>query len=180
MQGQAVAIMFMAIALGMDAFSIGIGIGMRGIRLLHILKISMVVAVFHLVMPLIGMFTGTYLGSLLGDIAVFTGGGLLALLGLHMMYSACTKQQIYSFDHRSWLGIMLFSIGVSIDSFSVGISLGIFAADILFTVLLFGIVGGIMSIGGLILGRKMTSWLGKYGEACGGMILFIFGLKVLM
>lgn len=42
--GQTVTIAIMAIALGMDAFSLGVGIGMKGIRLLHILQMSVLIA----------------------------------------------------------------------------------------------------------------------------------------
>ena len=45
--GQLMTIGIMAIALGLDAFSLGIGIGMKGIRLIDILKISIVIGIFH-------------------------------------------------------------------------------------------------------------------------------------
>lgn len=44
--GQLVTIAIMAIALGMDAFSLGVGIGMKGIRLLHVLQLSLLIAFF--------------------------------------------------------------------------------------------------------------------------------------
>lgn len=50
--GQIVTITIMAVALGMDAFSLGVGIGMKGIRLLHVLQMSLLIAVFHMLMPL--------------------------------------------------------------------------------------------------------------------------------
>ena len=50
-------ILIMAVALGLDAFSLGIGIGMKGIRLRDVLRISLVTALFHVIMPLIGMYT---------------------------------------------------------------------------------------------------------------------------
>ena len=75
--------------------------------------------------------------------------------------------------------MLLFALSVSIDSFSVGISLGMFAADMLMTVLLFGFFGGMDVDTGLLLGRRVGSSLGEYGEACGGVILFAFGLLIL-
>lgn len=44
--GQIVTVAIMAIALGMDAFSLGVGIGMKGIRLLHVLQLSLLIAFF--------------------------------------------------------------------------------------------------------------------------------------
>lgn len=178
--GQLITIIVMATALGMDAFSLGIGIGMRGIRLLDILKISLVVGLFHIIMPLMGMFTGQYVSTLLGDVALIAGGGLLSLLGLHMIYSSLRGEEVRSIDHSSMWGLLIFSLSVSIDSFSVGISLGLFATDIILTVLMFGSFGAAMSIAGLLIGRKAANWLGEYGEALGGVILLAFGVKFLI
>jgi putative Mn2+ efflux pump MntP len=178
--GQLLTILVMAVALGLDAFSLGIGIGMKGIRLRDILKISVVIGLFHILMPLIGMFTGQYVGSLLGHVATSAGGMLLILLGTHMVYSSFRGEAVQSFDHRTLWGLFLFSLSVSIDSFSVGVSLGMFATDIVLTVLVFGAFGGLLSIAGLMLGRRMGSWVGEYGEAFGGIILVAFGIKFLL
>ena len=177
--GQYLAILVMALALGMDAFSLGLGIGMKGIRLLDVLKISAVVGIFHIIMPLMGMFTGGYVSTLLGHVAVLCGGALLIILGIHMVYSSLRGDQVSSFDHRTFIGLLIFALSVSIDSFSVGISLGLFQADILVTVLLFGFFGGMMSVFGLLLGRRFSGIFGDYGEAVGGMILIAFGIKFL-
>lgn len=67
--GEIMTICIMAVALGLDAFSLGIGIGMKGIRLLDILKISVVIGIFHILMPLMGMFMGQYVSLLLGNVA---------------------------------------------------------------------------------------------------------------
>ena len=178
--GQLVTIIIMAIALGLDAFSLGIGIGMKGVRLLDILKISIVIGIFHVLMPLMGMFMGHYVSSLLGNVATAAGGCLLILLGSHMVYSSIRGGETESFDHRTIWGLTIFALSVSIDSFSVGVSLGMFATDILLTVLIFGAFGGLMSIAGLLVGRRVSGWVGEYGEAFGGLILLAFGIKFLL
>ncbi|OXM86420.1 manganese efflux pump MntP family protein [Paenibacillus rigui] len=178
--GQFIAIVIMAVALGLDALSLGIGIGMKGIRKLDVLKLSFVIALFHMVMPLMGMFMGGYVSSLLGGVASKVGGVLLVLLGVHMVYSSLKGEEAPSLDHRTLWGTILFALSVSIDSFSVGVSLGMFSGDILLTVLMFGTVGGVMSIIGLMLGRKVGRWIGEYGEAMGGVILLAFGVHFLL
>ncbi|TFE28954.1 manganese efflux pump MntP family protein [Cohnella luojiensis] len=178
--GQMLTILVMAVALGMDAFSLGIGIGLKGVRLRDILKLSTIIAVFHVLMPLGGMMTGQYVSGLLGGIATSVAGALLLLLGGHMVYSSLRGESVDSIDHRTVWGMLVFSFSVSIDSFSVGISLGMFSAHVLLTVLMFGFFGGIMSVLGLMLGRKASRSLGGYGEALGGVILFAFGLLFLI
>ncbi|MOA19665.1 manganese efflux pump MntP [compost metagenome] len=65
---------------------------------------------------------------------------------------------------------------MSVDSFSVGVSLGMFHSNLVLTVLMFGLFGGLMSIIGLALGSGVSRGLGEYGEAAGGAILLAFGL----
>jgi putative Mn2+ efflux pump MntP len=178
--GQFITLFLMAFALGLDAFSLGLGIGLRGIRLLDILKISVVIALFHMFMPIFGFFMGNYLGLLLGGVANTVGGILLVLLGSHMVYSAVRGDSVRLLDYRTIWGLLLFSFMVSIDAFSVGVSLGIFATDLLLAVFLFGLFGGGMAIVGLLLGRRLGYWVGSYAEAFGGAILFMFGLKFLI
>jgi putative Mn2+ efflux pump MntP len=178
--GQALTILVMAVALGMDAFSLGIGIGLKGVRLYDIVSLSGLIGLFHVLMPLGGMYTGQYVGELLGEIATSAAGALLLLLGGHMVYSSLRGESVDSINHRTLWGMLVFSFSVSIDSFSVGVSLGMFSSHMWLTVILFGIFGGLMSVSGLMLGRRASRTLGGYGEALGGVILFGFGLLFLI
>ena len=159
---------------------LGIGLGMRGIRIPDMFKLSAVVALFHVLMPLAGMAAGHWMGALLGDVAEAAGGGLLVVLGLHMIYSAWKGEDDYPFKPTQWAGLILFALSVSIDSFSVGISMGLFDSHLLLTVILFGTFGGCISVLGLAIGSRVSASLGGYGEAFGGVILLIFGIKVLI
>ncbi len=174
--GQLLTLLVIALALGLDAFSLGLGIGLKGIRLLDIMKLGVVIALFHVLMPLAGMYTGQYVSGLLGHVATTVAGALLLLLGAHMIYSSLKGEDVQSFDHRSLWGLLVLALSVSVDSFSVGITLGMFSANLWMTVLLFGFFGGLMSVLGLLLGRKVSGKLGEYGEACGGAILVVFGI----
>lgn len=178
--GELITIVIMALALGMDAFSLGIGLGLRGIRLLNIARVSCVIGLFHIIMPLMGMFMGRYVSTLLGNVATAAGGALLVVLGSHMLYSSLRGDSSVVLDHRTVWGLLLFALMVSIDSFSVGLSLGMFSSDIVLTVLIFGLFGGGMSVLGLLLGRRVGRWVGEYGEALGGLILVVFGLRFLL
>ncbi|MFD0617305.1 manganese efflux pump MntP family protein [Paenibacillus sp. GCM10027629] len=178
--GELITILVMAVALGFDAFSLGLGIGMKGIRVREIIKIGAVVAIFHILMPLAGLYMGRYLGALLGNVATLAAGGLLLLLGGHMIYSSLRGDAVQSIDYRSSWAIVLFSLSVSIDSFSVGVSLGMFPINLWLTILSFGLCGGIMSILGLMLGSQVSHRLSEYGEAFGGVILFTFGVLFIL
>jgi len=178
--GPTMTILLIAVALGMDAFSLCVGIGMKGIRLLHVAKISAAIAAFHVVMPLVGLFMGQYVSALLGGVATMIGGGLLVLLGGHMIYNSLRGGDAPSFNTGSLFGLLAFALSVSVDSLSVGVSLGMFATDLALTVLLFGTMGGLLSVVGLLIGRRVGQLTGEYGEALGGAVLLVFGILFLI
>ncbi|MDQ6420992.1 manganese efflux pump MntP family protein [Paenibacillus sp. LHD-117] len=174
--GQVLTLLCIAVALGFDAFSLGLGIGLKGIRLRDILKLGFVIGLFHVLMPVGGLVTGQLVSGLLGQVASTAAGILLILLGGHMIYSSLKGEEVRSFDHRSFLGLLVLALSVSVDAFSVGVTLGMFSADLWLTIMLFGLLGGLMSMLGLFLGRKVSGNLGEYGEAFGGAILLVFGV----
>lgn len=177
--GQFFTLLIMAMALGMDAFSVGMGMGMVKLRLRQIAKIGMTIGIFHVIMPLSGILIGEFLSAHFGGFAVMAGGVLLLLLGAQMIFSSFYKDDDPIVQPIGF-GLIIFALSVSLDSFSVGLSLGIYGAKVFLTIILFGITSMVMTWMGLLLGRKFQQILGPYSEALGGIILFTFGLKLLL
>jgi putative Mn2+ efflux pump MntP len=178
--GQFLTLLMIAFALSMDAFSLGIGVGMVGIRLREILKVSLTIGLFHIFMPLVGIVIGVYLSEVIGDIAVFTGGALLMAIGIHMLWNGFVQGEEKSMLQTKGFGLLLFAFSVSLDALTVGFSFGLIAVNKLLAVSLFGLMGGAMAYFGLLLGRSVGGWLGEYSEVLGGLILFVFGLKFML
>ncbi len=176
--GEFITLFFMAFALGMDAFSIGLGMGLLGLRLKQIFYIGIIIGLFHIWMPLVGMGIGRYLSDQLGAIATYLGGILLLILGIQMIRSSFKEDDSRTITPEGF-GLLIFALSVSLDSFSVGLSLGIYGARTVATILMFGIVSMVLTWLGLLLGRKVQGWFGSYSEALGGSILFAFGIKLL-
>ncbi|WP_408008639.1 manganese efflux pump MntP family protein [Pseudalkalibacillus sp. A8] len=176
--GELITLIIMAIALGMDAFSMGLGMGMIQLRLRQIYKIGLLIGIFHMIMPLLGMSIGKQLSLHFGNLATWIGGGLLVALGVQMILSSLRSTD-EPFITPKGFGIWLFSLSVSLDSFSVGLSLGIFGAKVIITILLFGIISMGLTWIGLLIGTKTQKWFGSYSEALGGCILLSFGLKLI-
>lgn len=185
-----------AIALGADAFSLALAIGLAGIRKSMMIRLSLVVAVFHVFMPLGGMMLGQTLGSIIGQFASLIGALVLVGLGGRMLYKVFRPaRQSFPFgEARKALfhtnntgnnslqgyGIYVLAASVSLDALSVGFSLGTVRADIFMTVLVIGMIAGLMTGTGLVLGRIMGTRLGEKAELFGGLALFIIGVKLLI
>lgn len=178
--GQFLTLLMISFALSMDAFSLGIGVGMVGIRLREIVKVSVTIGLFHIAMPIVGIAVGAYLSDLIGDIAVFIGGGVLMAIGVHMLWNGLANGEKKSILQTKGVGLLLFAFSVSLDALTVGFSFGLIEVNKVLAILLFGIMGGAMCYFGLLLGRNVGGWLGDYSELVGGLILFSFGLKFIL
>lgn len=172
-----ITLVLMAFALGMDAFSVGLGMGMFRVRLRQIFHIGLLVGVFHVIMPLLGILAGQFLSQQFGSIASYIGGILLVVLGAQMIWSSISSKETPLLTPVG-VGLIMFALSVSLDSFSVGLSLGIYGAKTMLVLLCFGIVATGLTWLGLLVGRKVESWIGTYSEVFGGSILLVFGIKL--
>lgn len=177
--GEFLTLLLMALALGMDSFSVGLGMGMFTLRLRQIVLISATVGVFHIIMPLAGMMAGRFLSGQFGTYATYAGGLLLILLGIGMFISGL-KGESESLIAPVGIGLLVFAVSVSLDSLSVGLTLGIYGARTFLAVTLFGIVATILTLCGLLLGRKVQGLLGVYSQVLGGSVLLAFGVKLFL
>jgi putative Mn2+ efflux pump MntP len=170
----------LAVALGTDAFSMCLGLGMTGVNRRQIIVVSFTVLAFHVIMPLIGWFAGEIVGSLLGRAASIAGALILIYLGAKMVYSAWKGDG--DMNNRDALvttgGMLLLAASVSMDALSVGFSLGTQNVDLPLTVSVIGIVAGIMTGAGLILGRFVGNRVGERAVGFGGVLLVGIGVKL--
>lgn len=189
-------IIIIAIALGADAFSLALAIGLTGISRRMILRLSLVVALFHVFMPLVGLFAGQALGLFLGAVAKGMGALILLWLGARMLYTAFWPKAQYFplsqgreiFQNRKMpkgvslegMGLYALAASVSLDALSVGFSLGTMGGTIGQTVFIMGCTAGFMTLTGLILGRLLGTWAGEKAELLGGLALVLIGIKIFL
>lgn len=176
MTKEIISLLLMAAALGMDAFSVSLGMGMQKLRLKRIALIGLVIGVFHIFMPFIGILLGHFISQRFDAWAGLAGGLLLLAIGAQMFFSAFQEEDETAMFQPVGLGLILFALTVSLDSFSVGLSLGMSHAKTVLVIGLFGATSMILTWTGLLMGRKVHGFLGSYSELLGGSILAAFGL----
>lgn len=173
-------ILALAIALGTDSFSVCLGIGTTGVRSNSILRISTIIGIFHIVMPLIGLMLGELLGKLAGNIAGSIGAVILILLGAKIIWENIRPgNEEMNFNYASLGGTLLLAFSVSLDALSIGFSLGALGMPLTLAIVIFGLVAFLMSGLGLILGRQLSTLIGQRAEMTGGVILIALGLYAL-
>jgi manganese efflux pump family protein len=176
--GEWLPLALMAVARGMDAFSVSLGMGMLDIRLRKIASIGILIGVFHMIMPFIGMLLGNILSHQFGAFAVTLGGILLIFLGIQMFFHSFSNDK--NTNMVNGIGLLFFAFTVSLDSFSVGLSLGMFGFNTIVALLLFGGATTLLTWLGFLFARKVSIIFGSYSEILGGAILCGFGLHLVL
>ncbi|MFZ5597564.1 MAG: manganese efflux pump MntP family protein [Bacillota bacterium] len=174
-------ILLLAAALGADAFSMCLGIGMAGVRKAQIIIISFTILAFHIIMPLAGWFAGELAGSIVGRAAGIAGALILIYLGLRMLwdvYRGDPEEPAVAFAN-TW-GLILLALSVSMDALSVGFTLGTMKVKLFLVAVTFGVVAGLMTLAGLLLGRLLGRCVGEKAQLAGGLILLGIGVKLIV
>src|SRR5699024_2667014 len=154
-------LLFMAFALGMDAFSVSLGLGMQMLRLKRLAVAGIVVGFFHTVMPLLGVILRKGISTQIGALTMFAG--VLLSFGFRSQV-ICTSfhPEGQTFLHPVGFGLFLLALTVSIASLSVGLSLGLFAAQTVLVLFLCGFMSMVLAWAGLLLVKKTHHLLCTY------------------
>lgn len=175
-----ISILFLAIALAMDAFSVSIT---RGLTLKCNIKYALIIALFfggfQALMPVLGWFSGIQLQGLISTLAPWIAFILLLGIGIKMIYEAFTVEEdvckVFSIKE-----LLILSIATSIDAFAVGVTFAILKTPIITPIIIIGLVTFILSFIGVYIGKNVGHLFENKIEIFGGLILIAIGLKILL
>lgn len=188
-------VLFVSAALGIDAFSVAVSIGLGGVRNKQMIALTVIVTLFHIIMPLLGLSLGTYLGKVAGPIAGSIGALVLITIGIDTVWKnlkelgyikpsardkkSLAKKKQNNLNIGSPLSLALVGASVSLDALTVGFGLGTLKADLLLTVVTMGVIAGLMAFAGTLFGKRLSKTFGEKAEIVGGLILIVIGTKLL-
>ena len=170
-------VIMIAISLSMDAFSLSLAYGTLNLERKYINMLSVIVGVYHFIMPLLGMWIGNSILKVLPistNTIVFV---VLVLIGIEMIIESFKSEKSVSLMKLSEL--LIFGLAVSLDSFSVGLGLGTIYKNPLICSIIFSIFATLFTYIGLYFGKKLNNWVGKISTVIGGIMLIIIGLLYL-
>lgn len=174
----------LATALAMDAFAVALSAGLTLPQLTrrHLFRFGFHFGLFQALMPVLGWAAGRGLRSTIESYDHWIAFALLATVGLRMCFGALKNSEEDSGSSdptRGWSLIML-SIATSIDALAVGLSLALLGNPIIIPALIIGLVCAILTLAGMLLGRKLGASWGPGVEFVGGLILLAIGTKILI
>jgi putative Mn2+ efflux pump MntP len=178
-----ITILLIAVGLSFDTFAVSVssGLTIRHIRFLQAVKIAFTLAVFQSLMPLIGWFLGNQVSGYIANYDHWVAFGLLSVLGLKMAYESLKKDKENSnFNPLNLLVLLGMAVATSIDALVIGVSFALVEINIYWSILVIGVVTFLVSMVGMLFGKKVGGKLGKQMEIIGGLILIGIGIKILL
>lgn len=176
-----VELFILAVGLSMDAFAVSI---CKGLSLGKITKKHMAVAGawfggFQALMPLIGYFLGSFFADMITKYAHWIAFVLLIIIGGNMIKEAMGEDEKVDacMDAKE---MFLLAIATSIDALAVGVTFAFLKVQIVPAVSFIGCVTFVYSAIGVKIGSIFGSKYRSKAEFCGGVILILIGLKILL
>lgn len=158
----------------MDAFSLALIYGTQGITKKHKILLSLIVGIYHFIMPLIGVAIGTVITKKILVNPNIIVGIILSLIAIEMIISSFKEEE------KKFLltipGYLLFGLSVSIDSLTTGIGLSMITQKYIFSSLIFAITSLSFTFFGLNIGDRLNKKYGRISTILGGIVLFVLGI----
>ena len=175
------ALLLVAVSVGLDNFAAAVGIGFSGLDARTRLRVAVVFGAFETGMPILGLLLGRSLADALGQAAHWIGAALLVAAGIYAVVQAIRDPQ----DEDSAVPsgqrtgrLLITGVALSIDNLAVGFALGTFHVGFVVAAVVIGAVSVAMTLVGLELGSRLGARAGGRGELFGGLVLIGVGVAV--
>jgi putative Mn2+ efflux pump MntP len=179
----AITLTGLALALAMDAFAVALGTGavLSSLTGRHLFRLGFHFGLFQALMPVIGWLAGLTIIQWVEAWDHWIAFSLLAIIGGRMIYEAFSdEEKANDRDPTKGLSLVLLSIATSIDALAVGFSLSVIGVSIWMPALVIGLVAGVLTIVGMLLGGRIGDRWGTRVEIFGGLVLIAIGIKILI
>lgn len=173
-----IMILMIAVSLSMDAFSLSLAYGTLNQTKKEMIKLSIIVGVYHFFMPIIGMLFGVTLLHIFPIHPNIIVCIVLGFIGLNMIIESFKQET--DIKNLTTTEMLLFGLAVSLDSFSVGIGMKAITNNWLLGSITFSLSSTIFTFLGLNLGKKINQMIGRISTIVGGIVLIIIGILYLI
>jgi len=175
-------ILLISISLSFDSFAISIssGLAYQEISFKEASKIAITLAIFQTIMPIIGWLLGEQVKIFIENFDHWIAFTLLSILGIKIIYEAFKKEDKKNFNPMKTIAILTMAIATSIDAFAIGFTIALIKLPIIISSLTIGFVTYIVSMLGILIGKKTFIKNKFIIDILGGTILILIGIKILL
>jgi manganese efflux pump family protein len=174
------ALLLVAVSLGLSNFAAAIGIGISGASGRTRLKVAVIFGVFETGMPVAGLAIGHGAAHALGGAARWISAGLLIATGAWSLAQALRAgpEDAAPASGQRTGRLLLTGFALSLDNLAVGFALGAFRVSLALAVAVIGAVSVALSLAGLELGARIGPRAGHRGEILGALVLIAVGAAI--
>ncbi|MBN1168917.1 manganese efflux pump [Candidatus Woesebacteria bacterium] len=171
-----------ALSLAMDSFSSSVVCGslIKAKKDIKRFTIPLSLGLFHILTPLLGWRLGSIFETLISSVDHWIAFLLLNFVGIKMIYGSVNFSPSKREKLLNGSNILALSVATSIDAFVVGISFAFLDTNIFKASITIGIVTYLLSILGIMIGRKIKGLFGQKAGVFGGIVLIGLGIKILI
>jgi putative Mn2+ efflux pump MntP len=172
-----VALILVAVSLGLSNFAAAIGIGISGTSARTRLKVGIIFGLFETGMPIAGVALGRGLAQSLGHSARWISAGLLIVTGVWAIVQAvrARRHAAPALTGQRSGRLVITGLAISVDNLAVGFALGAFHVSLAVAAVTIGGISVALSLIGLELGAQIGTRAGQRGELLGGLVLIAVG-----
>ncbi len=180
-----ISLIFIAIGLSTDCFAVALSgsIAMKVLTRFQMLRASLSFGLFQAIMLALGWLAGQALLDLIESFDHWLAFALLAFVGGKMVWESFRgkdEEKEEKTDFTKGLLLLTLSIATSIDSLAVGLGFAFLEVNIARASLTVGLMAFLITLIGILLGKKAGRLIGKRAELVGGIILIGIGLRILL
>jgi manganese efflux pump family protein len=177
-----IALVLLGIGLSFDTFAVSVSCGLieKKIRFLEATRIAFIFAIFQALMPVLGWFLGLSIKNYIVQVDHWVAFGLLLLVGLKMIYESISDTSEKTFNPQDIKIILMFAVATTIDALAVGVTFAFLNVKMIMAAFVIGSITYLVSMLGILFGKKSGAYFGKKIEIAGGLILIAIGVKILV
>mgnify|MGYP000902219390 CR=1 FL=1 len=168
------------VGLSMDAFAVAIcqGLSMTRIKWGHALTVGLYFGGFQALMPLVGYFGGRFFADKITRYSHWVAFVLLVFIGAGMIKESKEEEHVNAdMDIKS---MFILAVATSIDALAVGVTFAFLKVEIVSAVSFIGVITFVCSAAGVKTGSLFGMKYKSKAELCGGIILILIGVKILL
>ena len=180
-----IELFLIAVGLSMDAFAVSIckGLAMEKCTLKKAGIVGAYFGIFQAGMPVIGYILGVQFKNIIVSVDHWIAFVLLGIIGVNMVRESrkveceTCKEKDDSLDVKTMVGL---AVATSIDALAVGVTFAFLQVHIVPAVSFIGVITFCISAAGVKIGNTFGSRYKEKAELCGGLILILMGVKILL
>ena len=167
----------------MDAFAVSIvaGLTLQRVTPRHTFRLAFHFGLFQCLMPIFGWMAGKEVEVFITAYDHWVAFLLLTIVGGKMLVDAWKGESEQKHgDPTRGLLLLTLSLATSIDALAVGLSMAFMRVSVWGPAVVIGIVAGSLSAIGITFGTRLGTRVGRWAEVCGGCILVLIGVKIVV